>query len=144
MEENYINTNPDEQIILPSLTSFTYPDENGAQIFGHYDEDGNEVIGSICECLKPSTILFSSLSPNSEIRFSDIIVETRISALFKNSDKTRERNCYNCAYYQKDGGDRVPYGSTFAITPEVEYCELNEDEDDVTPLEPCDLWEKRK
>lgn len=77
--ENYVNGNPDEPIELPSLTSFTYPDEYGNQIFGHYAEDGSSVINSTYEYVEPNVakLLFSSSLSNSEIRFSDIIVETR-------------------------------------------------------------------
>jgi hypothetical protein len=82
MEENYINTNPDEPIDFSGRTTFTYPDENGNQIFGEYINDGDK---TICmpfvseDWIEPSTIkiLFSPPCANSEIRFSDIIIETK-------------------------------------------------------------------
>jgi hypothetical protein len=79
MEENYINTNSDEPIEFPTLTSFTYQDKDGNQLFGHYAEDGNSVIDATYEYVEPNVtkLLFSSSTPNSEIRFSDIIVETK-------------------------------------------------------------------
>lgn len=34
-----------------------------------------------------------------------------------------ERNCGNCMHHYKDGGDHVPYGSTYATLPEYDICE---------------------
>lgn len=32
------------------------------------------------------------------------------------------KGCHNCAHYEVEGGDSVPYGSTFATLPVDEYC----------------------